>query len=177
MTRLIRTTGAVTMAMALLGTAPLMAQKGKPGGTASGVLKVLEIEADWTQNLPTSGAVYPAVCETEPHVAGPNEVAIIAMSGFLAPSGANNDYLQLRVAVSENWGPFYALNQLSAISGLSSGAAHLSTSKRLALVEGVTYIFVPARLKMMLRVECPPAGRFISFSGSPCAFRSPFEYR
>ena len=30
-----------------------------------------------------------------------------------------------------------------------------------------TYILFPARLKMMLRVECPPAGRFISFSGSP----------
>ena len=37
-----------------------------------------------------------------------------------------------------------------------------------------TYIFVPARLKTMLRVEWPPVGRSSSFSGSPCAFRSPF---
>jgi len=121
-------------------TIALGAPPNKPKPIASGVVNVLDFDADWTQSMP-NGPVYPALCQTEPHRAGPNEIAVITMSGFLAPSGGSNDFLQLKVAVSEDGWPFEALPGHSTIDGMSDGAAHVSTTKKLVLAEGVTYEF------------------------------------
>jgi hypothetical protein len=137
-----RSIGAVTIVGALVAATPVTAQNKSGGGgpkLTNGVLKVLEFDADWTQNMP-NGPVYPALCQTGEHLAGPNEVAIINMNGFLAPSGSINDFLQLRAAVSENWGIFQPLPGFTTIDSVTP-AGHVSVTKRLQLYEGVTYIF------------------------------------
>jgi hypothetical protein len=143
MKNIIRSIGAVTIVGALVAGTPVTAQnKSGSGGPklTSGVLKVLEFDADWTQNMP-NGAVFPAQCQTEPHLAGPNEVAIVNMNGFVAASGQSFDFIQLKAAISEDGWSFVSTNVYYTIDGLSDGAAHVSTTSKVPLNEGVTYVF------------------------------------
>jgi hypothetical protein len=133
--------GTMTAVAMLVVATPAIA--GKPTGSpkpSDSVVAVLGFDADWTQNTP-NGAVHPAACQTEAHLAGPNEVAIVNMNGFLAPSGATNNFLQLKAAVSVDGWPFEPVSDYYTIDGMTDGAAQVGTSKSFALEDGATYVF------------------------------------
>jgi hypothetical protein len=115
-------------------------QQGGGGKRTTGIVAVLDFDADWTQNMP-NGPLFPAQCQTGAHLAGPNEVAIVNMNGFVAASGLSNDFIQLKAAISEDGLPFASPSVYYTIDGLSDGAGHVSTTKKVVLEEGVTYVF------------------------------------
>jgi hypothetical protein len=124
-----------------IASAPVMThQQGGVGKRTTGVIAVLDFDADWTQNTP-NGAVFPGQCQTESHLAGPNEVAIVNMNGFVAASGPSSDFIQLKAAISEDGWPFAPISVYYTIDGLSDGAGHVSTTAKVELIEGVTYVF------------------------------------
>jgi len=107
---------------------------------------VLDFEATWTSDLPNLLPVFPTVCRTQPaYVAGPNEVAIVNINGSAAPSQIiTNNTLDLKVAMSQNGGEFSAVslllfNSMDDMSGFAP--AHVSTTKRIELTEGTSYVF------------------------------------
>jgi hypothetical protein len=133
----------VAMVVAIMTgpTIVLAAPPTKPKPIVSGVVDVLDFDTEWTQNTP-NGPVYPEECQTAPHQAGPNEIAVITMSAFLAPSGGYYDFLYFRVAVSKDGWPFEPiLPSTKTVDGMSDGAAQVSITKKMALTEGVTYEF------------------------------------
>jgi len=131
----------ITSVAMLVAAPPAMAGNAKSSPRVSNaVVTVLDIDADWTQNMP-NGAVHPAACQTEAYLAGPNEVAIVNMNGFLAPSGATTNFLQLKVAVSVDGWPFEPVSDYYTIDGMTDGAAHVGTSKSFTLEDGATYVF------------------------------------
>jgi hypothetical protein len=140
MKRMIGKLGTITAVAMLVAAAPAMAQQQRGAKMTSGVVTVLDVDADWTQNTP-NGAVHPAACQTAAYLAGPNEVAIVNMNGFLAPSGATNNFLQLKVAVSVDGWPFEPVSDYYTIDGMTDGAAQVGTSKSFALEDGATYVF------------------------------------
>jgi hypothetical protein len=137
------------LAVSGCGTSPIsQANAGAMDGAQgpSGVVKVLDFEADWTSqpnnnNLPTSG-IFPTQCRTEEYLAGPNEVAIFNISGT-ASSGntGQNNFLQLKAAMSENGQPFATVSTLNEIDSLVDQVGHVSTTQRIDLTEGNTYVF------------------------------------
>jgi len=141
------TTIVALTALAVLTTAtPAMAAKPDGGPKlTSAVVAALDFEAEWEQEIPTlSGTwVVPNECQTEPHLAGPNEVAIIAVDGFLAPSGsAGTNFLQLRPAISEDGWNFEPTSVYTTqIAALSTGVAQLAINRKVTLAEGTSYVF------------------------------------
>ena len=135
-------TSVFMLVAALAGPTTTLAASPKPKPIVSGVVDVLDFDADWTQNM-ANGPIRPSDCQTDTHLAGQNEVAVINMAGFVAPSGAQgNNFLQLRVAVSENSEPFHQLLPgFPTIDDMSGIAAQVSISKNMALTAGVTYTF------------------------------------
>lgn len=123
------------------------ANAGAMDGTAGsgGFVKVLDFEGDWTNQpnleLPAAG-IFPVQCRTEEYLAGPNEVAVLNISGFVGATNAGmNNFLQLKAAMSENGTPFATISALNTIDSLEDDVAHVSTTKKIDLTEGNTYIF------------------------------------
>jgi len=85
------TTIVALTALAVLTTAtPAMAAKPVGGSRpTSAVVAVLEFDGDWTSDTLSHIPIVPTVCQTGEHLAGPSEVAIATMNGFVAPSGAH----------------------------------------------------------------------------------------
>lgn len=117
---------------------------GAPGAAGpSGLVKVLDFEAAWGNvNLPGGNAVtLPVGCRTVAHVAGTGEAAVVAIQAAAAPSAVVDDALFLAVAFSQNGAPFaYASAQYTA-APITDTVANLSTSKRIVLTPGVSYVF------------------------------------
>ena len=139
-----RTISALGMAtlLASIAATPALAQKPKP--PASGVVAVMDFDEDWTSQASGLYSQFkvPQLCTTAPHTAGPNEVAIVGMNAAFAPSGASNDYLQLRVATSTDGYTFETLpDSLGTIDGIAGGVASVSIHRKIPLVAGLTYVF------------------------------------
>jgi len=137
------TTIVALTALAVLTTAtPAMAAKPVGGSRpTSAVVAVLEFDGDWTSDTLSHIPIVPTVCQTGEHLAGPSEVAIATMNGFVAPSGQSNDFIQLKVAISEDGWPFEQVPGMPSIDALIGGAGQVSITKRIELLEGSTYVF------------------------------------
>lgn len=112
---------------------------------STGFVNALDFEADWTnqpnQELTTAG-LFPVECRTGEYLAGPNEVAVFNISAFVgASTGGANNFLQLKAAMSDNGGPFTTVSALNTIDSLEDDIAHVSTTKKIDLQEGHTYVF------------------------------------
>jgi hypothetical protein len=131
----------------LIAAAPAIAANPSGGGKtrgASAVLAVLDFEGDWTSEYPTlnGSKVGPSACRTGTHLAGPNEVAIVSMGGFVATIPQGAQFLSLRAATSHDGGPFTQLsNFVPSLAAFAGGAAQVNITTRITLDEGVTYAF------------------------------------
>lgn len=117
---------------------------GTPGAAGpSGLVKVLDFEAAWGNvTLPGGNTVtLPVGCRTVAHIAGTGEAAVVAIQAAAAPAVVVDDALFLAVAFSQNGAPFaYASAQYTA-TPITNNVANLSTSKRIVLTPGVSYVF------------------------------------
>jgi hypothetical protein len=135
-----------TLAM-LIAAAPAMAASQSGGGktrAAGAVLAVLDFQGEWESEYPTLNGnwVVPTDCRTGTYLAGPNEVAIVSIGGFLATSGQFHDFLFLKAAISHDGGPFAPLSDfVPAVNSLDGTAASVAMTQRIVLDEGVTYAF------------------------------------
>lgn len=123
---------------------PALAQKGKPSTPAPTVVTVLDFEADWTsQPGPLSGAGWsvPGLCATELHTAGPNETALVSMSAFVG-TAPSSQYVGMLVMTSAD-GYTYTVptGTQPAYEAYANGAADVVVTKKMPLVDGLTYTF------------------------------------
>jgi hypothetical protein len=102
------------------------------------VVTALNFEGDWTQNL-TATPITPASCQTVPHTAGPNEVAVINFQ--VTALFQTDDYLFLAAAAGENGGALAPVNTFYNIDGTSNGVGNVSASALVPLTSGTTYVF------------------------------------
>ena len=135
----------LTALLMLTGVSPLMAAKPaptpKPAGT---VVNMLDFDGVWSQEVSSLGwiPVVPSACQTDVHIAGANEVAIVNMGGFLAPSGLSNAGLWLSLATSSDGINFTRYSQYpESLTGIGHLAGYASTFRKIELVEGLPYVF------------------------------------
>lgn len=141
----------VLLTMVVMGcdTGSTMGQANAQGmdGTQgpSGVIKVLGFEDDWTLEPPanelTDQEFFPTGCRTEEYQAGPDEVAVASLHGYVGVSGPSEEGLRMSAALSQDNGPFERVSTFEMLDGFADGAAQVSTSRRIPLTEGATYVF------------------------------------
>ncbi|MBK6728366.1 MAG: hypothetical protein IPG63_14140 [Xanthomonadales bacterium] len=114
----------------------------------SGVVRVLDFDAKWSpaNTLGNNGnaILTPSVCRTvnnPPYTAGAGEVAIVHLDATAASSSPVADALYLNVMMSVNGGAFAIQTLEDSAESMADGTAHVSTSKRINLVAGWTYLF------------------------------------
>ncbi len=122
---------------------------GNPGPAGpSGVARVLDFDAQWSP-ANTAGnngntILIPSVCRTvnnPPYTAGAGEVAIVQLDATAASSNPVTDALYLNVMMSVNGGAFAIQSLEDSAESMADGTAHVTTSKRINLIAGWTYVF------------------------------------
>jgi hypothetical protein len=107
----------------------------------SGTSKTLAFENTWDNDLAPTAPFIPGNCTTAAHVAGPNEVAAISMSGAFVAGTVSNGAVFLAIAKYENGGTPTFVSAQYNIEGLADGIGSVSTFARLPLTPGVSYVF------------------------------------
>ncbi|MCK6587037.1 MAG: hypothetical protein L6Q76_05570 [Polyangiaceae bacterium] len=98
-------------------------------------------------NLPGNNGntiITPANCRTSnspAYTAGQNEVAIVNVHGTATPTNPAVDVLYINVMTSVNGGAYTAQTVYDSAESMSDNTANASTSKRINLVAGWTYVF------------------------------------
>ena len=134
----------VAVVCLLAAASPAMAAKPGPAKPSGAVTGILEFNGEWSLEVPVLEweDTVPFTCQTEEHLAGENEIAIVNMGGFYVTNTQNAIGLWLRVAVSNDGINFSTLTpEAEALSTFANGVASLSVSRTLQLEAGKRYTF------------------------------------
>jgi hypothetical protein len=111
----------------------------------SSVAGVLSFDAVWSPaTVPGNNGntlIRPEVCRTSEHVGRENEIALVAVSATMTPTGASNDVLYIEPLVSKDGGPFNVVLLGVAAESAVDGTAHASTVVAVPLEVGIEYRF------------------------------------